>query len=54
MPSYMFSYGNGLGGGGGGGGVKREVAALVVDAACEKVILVLHSSVPVMLPTDAN
>lgn len=45
-PSYMFSYGNGWG--------EWEVAALVVEAPCEKVILALHSSVPVMLRTDAN
>lgn len=36
------------------GGEKREVAALAVEAACEGVILALHSSVPVMLRTDAN
>lgn len=45
-PSYMFSYGNGWGGGG--------VAAVAVAAPCEKAILALHSSVPVMLRTDAN
>lgn len=48
-PSYMFSYGNGWRGGG-----EWEVAALAVEAPCEKVILELHSSVPVMLRTDAN
>lgn len=39
---------------GGGGWVEVGGVPLAVEAPCEKVILVLHSSVPVMLRTDAN